>query len=115
MVESSEIQQLREDIQELRLLYRRLAETLLPEEEPTPEEKAALDDESKEYFSESEFLRMLQGNVRRSSKRSASRVRMAERGEVLEFGGVDEVRKMRKLQRLSTLKRFIPSFCNLGA
>lgn len=39
----------------------------------------------------------------------------AERGEVLEFGGVDEVRKMRKLQRLSTLKRFIPSFCNLGA
>lgn len=39
----------------------------------------------------------------------------AERGEVLEFGGVDELRKMRKLQRLSTLKRFIPSFCNLGA
>ena len=39
----------------------------------------------------------------------------AERGEVLEIGGVDEVRKMRKLQRLSTLKRFIPSFCNLGA
>jgi uncharacterized protein involved in exopolysaccharide biosynthesis len=79
MVESSEIQQLREDVQELRLLYRRLAETLLPEEEPTPEEKAALDDESREYFSESEFLRMLQGDVRRSSKRSASRVRMAER------------------------------------
>jgi uncharacterized protein involved in exopolysaccharide biosynthesis len=72
MTESSEIQQLREEIQELRLLYRRLAETLLPEEEPTPEEKAPLDDESREYFSESEFLRMLQGDVRRSSKRSAS-------------------------------------------
>jgi len=72
MTESSEIQQLREDIQELRLLYRRLAETLLPEEEPTPEEKAALDDESKEYFSEGEFLRMLQSSVRRRSKRSAS-------------------------------------------
>ena len=72
MTESSEIQQLREDIQELRLLYRRLAETLLPEEEPTPEEKAALDDEPKEYFSESEFLRMLQSDVRRRSERSAS-------------------------------------------
>ncbi|MCJ7574306.1 hypothetical protein MUO93_08600 [Candidatus Bathyarchaeota archaeon] len=72
MVESSEIQQLREDIQELRLLYRRLAETLLPEEEPTPEERVALDDESREYFSEKEFLRMLQGNMRRRSKRSAS-------------------------------------------
>jgi hypothetical protein len=72
MTESSEIQQLREDVQELRLLYRRLVETLLPEEEPTPEEKAALDDESREYFSESEFLRMLQGDVRRRSKRSAS-------------------------------------------
>ncbi len=72
MTESSEIQRLREDIIELRLLYRRLAETLLPEEEPTPEEKAALDDESKEYFSESEFLRMLQSDVRRRSERSAS-------------------------------------------
>lgn len=72
MTESYEIQQLREEIQELRLLYRRLAETLLPEEEPTPEETAALDDESKEYFSESEFLRMLQSDVRRRSERSAS-------------------------------------------
>jgi len=72
MTGSSEIQQLREEIQELRLLYRRLAETLLPEEEPTPDEVAALDDEPKEYFSESEFLRMLQSNVRRRSKRSAS-------------------------------------------
>lgn len=72
MTESYEIQQLREEIQELRLLYRRLAETLLPEEEPTPEETAALDDESKEYFSESEFLRMLRSDVRRRSTRSAS-------------------------------------------
>ena len=72
MTGSYEIQQLREEIQELRLLYRRLAETLLPEEEPTPEETAALDDESKEYFSESEFLRMLRSDVRRRSTRSAS-------------------------------------------
>jgi len=72
MTGSSEIQRLREDIRELRLLYRQLAETLLPAEEPTSEERVALDDESKEYFSESEFLGMLQGDVRRCSKRSAS-------------------------------------------
>lgn len=63
MTESYGIQRLREEIQELRLLYRRLAETLLPEEEPMPEETAALDDESKEYFSESEFLRMLRSDA----------------------------------------------------
>lgn len=43
MTESSEIQQLREEIQELRYLYKRLAETLIPEDEATPEEARALD------------------------------------------------------------------------
>jgi len=73
MTESSEIQQLREEVQELRLLYKRLAETLLPEEEPTVEETAALDAEPKEYFSEGELMRSLKGNSR-SSKRSLSRL-----------------------------------------
>ena len=72
MTESSEIQQLREEVQELRLLYKRLAETLLAEDEQTPEETAAMDDESKEYFSESEFMEMLQRDAGRRTKRSAS-------------------------------------------
>jgi len=88
MTGSSEIQQLREDIQELRLLYKRLAETLISEEEPTLEEKAALDDESKEYFSEGELLGML-GNSGGRSKRSAfGQIRRSVSGSFYSSGGI---------------------------
>lgn len=58
MTESSEIQQLREEIQELRLLYRRLAETLIPEEKPAPGDLESIT-ESDETVNKDEFLRAL--------------------------------------------------------
>jgi archaellum component FlaC len=72
MSESSEIQEIREEIRELRLLYRKLAEDLIPEEEPTPEEVEALDAEPKEYLSEGELLDLLRPEAGRKPGRSSS-------------------------------------------
>ena len=58
MTKSSEIQQLREEIQELRVLYLRLAETLLPEEQATPEDLESINSHD-ETMSKDEFLRAL--------------------------------------------------------
>ncbi len=73
MSESSELQEIREEIRELRLLYRKLAEDLIPEEEPTSEEVEALDAEPKEYLSEGEFMGLLRaGKAERKPRRSSS-------------------------------------------
>jgi len=63
----------REEIRELRLLYRKLAEDLIPEEEPTSEEVEALDAEPKEYLSEGELTGLLKGSkLERKPRRSSS-------------------------------------------
>ncbi len=73
MVESSELAEIREEIRELRLLYGKLVERLIPEEEPTPEELEALDAEPKEYFSEDELMKLLKpGKPGRKPRRSSS-------------------------------------------
>jgi hypothetical protein len=72
MTESSEIQQLREEIQNLRYLYKKLAETLIPEDKVMPDEAKALDEESKEYVSEKELVEKLRKKVRKEPQRSAS-------------------------------------------
>jgi len=72
MTQSSEIEQLREEVRELRVLYMKLAESLIPVEEPTPEEVAAIEDESDGYYSEDEFMKLLKGGPRGSRRRSAS-------------------------------------------
>ncbi len=59
MAESAEIQQIREELKELRYLYRRLAETLIPVKEPLPDEVKALEEEPKEYICEEELLKIL--------------------------------------------------------
>jgi hypothetical protein len=58
MTGSSEIQQLREEIQELRLLYGRLAEVLIPEEKPAPGDLESIA-EPDEAVNKAEFLRAL--------------------------------------------------------
>jgi hypothetical protein len=59
MTESSDIQQLREEIQELRFLYRRLAEALIPEEQATPEDLKSINTPDR-TMSKDEFLRALE-------------------------------------------------------
>ena len=59
MTESSEIQQLREEIQELRVWYRKLAETLIPVEQITPEDLESIKAPD-EAISKEEFLRALE-------------------------------------------------------
>jgi hypothetical protein len=58
MMGSSEIQQLREEIRELRLLYGRLAEALIPEEKPAPGDLGSIA-EPDETVDRDEFLRAL--------------------------------------------------------
>ena len=58
MAESSELQQIREEIQELRFLYRRLAEAILPEEKPTSEDLESITAPD-EIVTKEEFLRAL--------------------------------------------------------
>jgi hypothetical protein len=71
MTQESEIQQLREEVLELRLLYKKLAESMIPTVKPTPEELESLKDDSDDCISEAEFMKIL-GSKRRRSKRSAS-------------------------------------------
>jgi hypothetical protein len=54
----SEIQQLREEIQELRLLYGRLAKALIPEEKPAPGDLESIA-EPDETVDKDEFLQAL--------------------------------------------------------
>jgi hypothetical protein len=72
MTDSSELQQIREELQELRFLYRRLAEALIPEEQATPEDLEsinALDG----TMSNDEFLRALEETpVKKRKKPSVS-------------------------------------------
>jgi len=72
MTQESEIQQLREEIYELRLLYKKLAESLIPVVKPTPEEIESLEDDSKDYLSEEELVELLGSKRRRSRARSTS-------------------------------------------
>lgn len=41
--------------------YKKLVESFIPMEEPTPEERESLDDDSNDYVSEEEFLAILDG------------------------------------------------------
>jgi hypothetical protein len=59
MTDSSEIQQLREEIQELRFLYLKLAKTLIPEEQATPEDLESINAPDG-TMSKDEFLRALE-------------------------------------------------------
>jgi hypothetical protein len=59
-------------IQQLRYLYKRLAETLIPEDEATPEEAEALDSEPKKYLSEAELVETLRKKAGKNFTRSAS-------------------------------------------
>ena len=59
MNEISEIlSQIRDELKELRLLYKELVEKLIPEEEPEPDERKAIEEED-ELVSEEELLRVL--------------------------------------------------------
>ena len=59
MSEISEIlSQIRDELKELRLLYKELVEKLIPEEEPEPDERKAIEEED-ELVSEEELLRAL--------------------------------------------------------
>jgi archaellum component FlaC len=60
MGELSEIlNQIREELRELRLLYKELAEGLIPVGEPEPDERRAIEDED-ELASEDELLKALE-------------------------------------------------------
>ena len=67
--ESSELQQIRNEIMELRLLYKKITESLIPVEEAYPEEVAALDEEPKEYISKEELLKLLKKEKRGTGPR----------------------------------------------
>ena len=59
MNEISEIlSQIRDELKELRLLYKELVEKLIPVEEPKPDEQRAIEEED-ELVSEEELLRVL--------------------------------------------------------
>lgn len=57
---ASEIQQIRQELDELRLLYKKLAESMIPEDDATPEEERALRAEKKTYLTEEETLKLLE-------------------------------------------------------
>ena len=65
MDQSQEIQELRQEVRQLWLLYRKLAERIIPSDEPTPEEKEALDSPG-EYMEEDEALRILKKKMKRN-------------------------------------------------
>jgi len=59
MSEISEIlSQIRNELKELRLLYKELVEKLIPEEEPEPEERKAIEEDD-ELVSEEELFQAL--------------------------------------------------------
>ena len=59
MSEISEIlSQIRDELKELRLLYKELVEKLIPEEEPEPEERKAIGEDD-EFVSEEELFQAL--------------------------------------------------------
>jgi len=59
MSEISEIlSQIRDELKELRLLYKELVEKLIPEEEPEPEERKAIEEDD-EFVSEEELFQAL--------------------------------------------------------
>jgi len=61
MSELSEIlNQIREGLKELRLLYKELAEKLIPIEEPKPDERKAIEEED-ELVNEDELFKALEG------------------------------------------------------
>jgi archaellum component FlaC len=70
MTESSEIQQLREDIQELRLLYGWLAEMIIPEEKATPEDIESVETPD-EIVTKEEFLLALEEAPVKKSRKSS--------------------------------------------
>ena len=56
---TTELQQIRQELDELRHLYKKLAERLIPEDEATPEEEKALQATPKTYLTEEETLALL--------------------------------------------------------
>jgi archaellum component FlaC len=54
------LNQIREELKELRLLYKELAEKLIPVEEPEPDERNAVEGED-ELASEDELFQALEG------------------------------------------------------
>jgi hypothetical protein len=56
---ATELQQIRQELDELRLLYKKLAESMIPEDDPTPEEEQALRAEKKTYLTEEGTLALL--------------------------------------------------------
>ena len=70
MSDTSEIQQLREEVQELRVLYHRLAESMLRTEKATPEEIESLEAED-EVVGKEEFLKILRETPFKGRRRSS--------------------------------------------
>ena len=52
------LNQIRDELKELRLLYKELVEKLIPEEEPDPEERKAIEEDD-EFVSEEELFQAL--------------------------------------------------------
>jgi len=52
------LNQIRDELKELRLLYKELVEKLIPEEEPEPEERKAIEEDD-ELVSEEELFQAL--------------------------------------------------------
>ena len=59
MSEPAQMQQIFEEIKELRLLYKRLLDRLVPMQEPTAEEKNAIEEKDNDLADEKELLRAL--------------------------------------------------------
>ncbi|MCX6648855.1 MAG: hypothetical protein NTV61_05640 [Candidatus Bathyarchaeota archaeon] len=69
---ATELQQIRQELDELRHLYKKLAERLIPEDEATPEEEKALQATPKTYLTEEQTLNLLDAKPRRQTKRTQS-------------------------------------------
>ena len=58
MTDTSDLETIRQELHELRLLYKKIAEQHIPTEEPTPEDIAALENED-EIVGEEEIWKVL--------------------------------------------------------
>ena len=68
-VSEEQFNQIIEKLDQVKLELIRLRSLLVPEEEPTPDEIKALEEEPKEYISEEELVNSLRKRVKSDSKR----------------------------------------------
>ena len=69
---TTELQQIRQELDELRHPYKKLAERPIPEDEAAPEEEKAPQATPKTYLTEEQTLNLLDPKPRRPTKRTRS-------------------------------------------